>query len=178
MIIGQYTFISSWLFCAAISMVLSFPITCMHIISIHSGIEGLTFPGMIDDPGCTGGSVISPIPAFGPMFMSFRSPQKFSRFTDNDLNVAEKFKKLFMLFVVSVMFAVGLKFIFVIFDKVFIIIILYFGCVFIPVPIAVPPIPKIFKSLLCRSMNFLDFLIASLYESNSCPSVIGTASCK
>ncbi len=34
---------------------------------------GLTFPGMIDDPGCTAGSLISARPARGPMLSSRRS---------------------------------------------------------------------------------------------------------
>ena len=35
-------------------------------MSRHSAITGLTFPGMIDEPGCTGGRVISFIPVVGP----------------------------------------------------------------------------------------------------------------
>jgi hypothetical protein len=33
---------------------------------IISAIDGLTLPGMIDDPGCTGGSTISAIAVRGP----------------------------------------------------------------------------------------------------------------
>ena len=38
-----------------------------------SGTDGLTLPGMIDEPGCTAGSWISAIPARGPMLSSRRS---------------------------------------------------------------------------------------------------------
>jgi len=35
-------------------------------MSRHSAITGFTFPGMIDDPGCTGGRLISARPVAGP----------------------------------------------------------------------------------------------------------------
>ena len=38
-----------------------------------SGIDGLILPGMIDEPGCTAGSVISSMPVRGPMTISRRS---------------------------------------------------------------------------------------------------------
>ena len=44
---------------------------------------------------------------------------------------------------------------------------------FIPVPTAVPPIPRTSSSLACCSTCLRDFWRASLYESNSCPRVIG-----
>ena len=33
---------------------------------MHSARDGFTFPGMMEDPGCTSGSEISPNPARGP----------------------------------------------------------------------------------------------------------------
>ena len=38
-----------------------------------SGMDGLILPGMIDDPGCTAGSLISSMPVRGPMTMRRRS---------------------------------------------------------------------------------------------------------
>ena len=48
---------------------MSQPITWKQTWFTISGIDGLTLPGMIDDPGCTAGSVISSIPVRGPMTM-------------------------------------------------------------------------------------------------------------
>src|SRR3546814_14501635 len=42
----------------------------MHMAS---GTTGLTLPGMIDEPGCSAGSSISPSPASGPEFIQRRS---------------------------------------------------------------------------------------------------------
>ena len=52
---------------------MSQPITWKHTWFTISGIDGFTLPGMIDDPGCTAGSAISPMPARGPMLSSRRS---------------------------------------------------------------------------------------------------------
>ena len=42
-----------------------------------SGMTGFTLPGMIDDPGCLGGRLISPSPQRGPDERSRRSLQTF-----------------------------------------------------------------------------------------------------
>ena len=49
------------------------PITWAHTITVASGITGLTLPGMIELPGCSAGSSISPRPASGPAFIQRRS---------------------------------------------------------------------------------------------------------
>src|SRR5438046_9412668 len=51
---------------AATVIVWSLPSTFATTMVIDSMITGLTFPGMIELPGCTSGSVISPRPARGP----------------------------------------------------------------------------------------------------------------
>lgn len=51
MMIGQKTLSSNWLLCAASSIVLSLPRTWKQTISRLSGMDGFTFPGMIDEPG-------------------------------------------------------------------------------------------------------------------------------
>ena len=50
----------------AIEIVTSFPITWVHTIVIASHCVGLTFPGIIDDPGSLAGKISSPIPERGP----------------------------------------------------------------------------------------------------------------
>ena len=46
-----------------------------------SGMTGLTFPGMMLEPGCRAGSSISPRPASGPEFIQRRSLPIFIRLT-------------------------------------------------------------------------------------------------
>jgi hypothetical protein len=52
-------------------------------------MTGLTFPGMIDEPACTAGSVISAKPACGPEDNSRRSLQILDSFTAVRLRVPE-----------------------------------------------------------------------------------------
>ncbi len=60
---------------AAMVMVTSLPITSKATWLTTSGTTGLTLPGMIDEPACTGGRLISPRPARGPEDSSRRSLQ-------------------------------------------------------------------------------------------------------
>ena len=48
------------------AIVASLPITCAQTISSISAITGFTLPGMIELPGCSSGSAISPMPQRGP----------------------------------------------------------------------------------------------------------------
>ena len=48
------------------AMAASLPMTCAHTIITDSQMTGFTLPGMIDEPGCTSGRSISPMPARGP----------------------------------------------------------------------------------------------------------------
>ena len=70
---GIITLSSSWPACVASSTARSLPMTWKHTMFSISAIEGLTFPGMIDDPGCTGGRRISSRPVFGPDAIRRRS---------------------------------------------------------------------------------------------------------
>ena len=72
-ITGIITLSSSCPASAAAATVRSHPITWKQTWFTISGIEGFTFPGMIDEPGCTAGSAISAIPARGPMLSSRKS---------------------------------------------------------------------------------------------------------
>src|SRR6476660_6014456 len=63
---GSNTFNCSWPASAAIDTVRSLPITRKHTMLTTSGMTGLTLPGMIDEPGCLGGRLISRNPQRGP----------------------------------------------------------------------------------------------------------------
>ena len=60
---------------AAMVMATSLPMTSKATWLTTSGMTGLTLPGMIDEPACTGGRLISPSPARGPEDSSRRSLQ-------------------------------------------------------------------------------------------------------
>lgn len=154
MIIGHMTLSSNWLFCAEISIVLSFPRTWAQIISTHSKIEGFTFPGMMDEPGWTAGRVISLSPACGPEFIILRSLEMFSRLIAKERSAAETLRKAFMLLAISVEFFAFLKWIPVSFERFLIIRFLNLGSLVIPVPTAVPPIPITWRFFASLSMNF------------------------
>lgn len=53
-------------------------------------MDGFTFPGMIDDPGCTGGSFNSPRPAYGPDPRSLKSMAMRNKFAPRDVSALEK----------------------------------------------------------------------------------------
>ena len=54
-ITGIITFSSSWPASAAARIVASQPATWKQTWFTISGTDGFTFPGMIDEPGCTAG---------------------------------------------------------------------------------------------------------------------------
>ena len=61
--------------------VMSLPITVKAIWLTTSGITGLTLPGMIDDPACIAGKLISPKPARGPDESNLKSLAVLDNFT-------------------------------------------------------------------------------------------------
>ena len=65
---------------AAKLTVTSLPMTSKATWLTTSGITGLTLPGMMLEPACTGGRLISPNPARGPLDSSRRSLQVFDSF--------------------------------------------------------------------------------------------------
>ncbi len=78
---GIITFSSSCPACPASMTVRSLPCTWNMAMFIISASTGLTLPGMIDEPGCTGGRRISSRPVVGPeasrrksLAMRVRSP--------------------------------------------------------------------------------------------------------
>ena len=66
-------FSSSGAEAAAIPTEAALPFTYTAAWMTISGITGLTFPGMIELPGCREGSTISPNPARGPLDSRRRS---------------------------------------------------------------------------------------------------------
>src|SRR3990167_6034203 len=66
MMTGLKTFNSKLPWEPAKVMAVSFPITCTHTMVIASHCVGLTFPGIIDEPGSFAGNINSPKPQRGP----------------------------------------------------------------------------------------------------------------
>ena len=86
---GSKTLSSSCPASDAMVTVRSLPMTLKAIWLTTSGMTGLTLPGMIDEPGCIGGRLISLIPARGPDESRRRSLEIFdsliaSRFTADE----------------------------------------------------------------------------------------------
>src|SRR3954463_7263840 len=73
--IGSNAFSCNWPASDAIVTFTSLPITSKATWFITSGITGLTLPGMIDEPACLGGNLMSPKPACGPLDSRRRSLQ-------------------------------------------------------------------------------------------------------
>ena len=86
---GIMTFSSKLPDCPAIAMVVSLPITCAQTIVADSAITGFTLPGMMELPGWTSGSAISPMPARGPEPSQRRSLQIFIKLTATVLSAPE-----------------------------------------------------------------------------------------
>ena len=59
----------------------SLPTTRAQTINTASGITGFTFPGIIDEPGCKSGILISASPVFGPEPIQRRSLLIFVKLT-------------------------------------------------------------------------------------------------
>ena len=89
---------------AAIVTVRSLPMTRKQTMLTTSGITGLTLPGMIDEPGCLAGRLISRRPQRGPDDSSRRSLQTFEsliarlfmhgRVEDEGLRVLRRFDQV------------------------------------------------------------------------------------
>ena len=65
------------------------PMTSKHTWLTTSGMTGFTLPGMIEEPGCIGGRLISPSPARGPELSRRRSLQIFESFTAHRFSTPE-----------------------------------------------------------------------------------------
>lgn len=72
---GSITLRFSWPASTAKQTVTSFPNTLKQIWLTTSGMTGFTFAGMMDDPACISGRLISLSPALGPDESSLKSLQ-------------------------------------------------------------------------------------------------------
>src|SRR5699024_1669147 len=78
---GSMTFSSNCPASDAIEIVWSFPTTWNATWFTTSQITGLIFPGIIDEPGCLAGKLISPNPALGPEDIKRKSLAIFDMFS-------------------------------------------------------------------------------------------------
>ena len=108
-ITGSMALSCSWPASAARVTVRSLPITWKAIWLITSGITGLTFPGMIDEPGCIAGSLISPKPARGPLLRRRRSLQILESLTAMRFRTPENVTKAPMSDVASIKSPAGTR---------------------------------------------------------------------
>jgi hypothetical protein len=90
---GSMTFSWSCPASDAMVMVRSLPMTWNATWFTTSGITGLTLPGMMDEPGCMAGRLISLIPHRGPDDSRRRSLHILESFTAMRLRTPEKATK-------------------------------------------------------------------------------------
>ena len=173
---GLNTFNSNWPCDPAIVIPLWFPITLTQTIVTASDWVGLTFPGIIDEPGSFTGRINSLYPALGPEPKYLMSFAIFIRHTAAVFNVPEKFTIASWAANAANLFFAGLKFIFVILLISLQIFLSKFFLVFIPVPTAVPPCAKKFISFNACLILIIVSSNCDWYPENSCPSVKGVAS--
>ena len=133
------TFNSNCPACTAKDTVKSFPTTWNATMSRHSAITGLTLPAIIDEPGCTGGSTISPKPVVGPDASNRKSFATLISSKANSLSPLETACTALLLWSASKEFLAAFNGNSVIFPSSLIAARLNRGCAFAPVPTAVPP---------------------------------------
>ncbi len=131
---------------------------------------------MIEDPGCTDGKSISASPVFGPEFINLRSLVIRMSSTDSVRRAPENSTNSALLCIDSNRFFDSLRSRFVIFLSFSTTLPAYSGCVLIPVPTALPPIPKSFKLSLALSIPLSALSSDAVYPENSWPTRMGTAS--
>ena len=167
----------SWPASAANVTVRSFPITRKQIWFTTSGITGFTLPGMMLEPGCIGGKLISFRPQRGPLESKRRSLHIFESFTARRFRADEYITDEPASGVASTRFPASTNGLPEMTRNASTHVCAYPGSVFIPVPIAVAPI---LTSRKRRAISFRRLTSSSRVTanaSNSWPSVIGTASC-
>src|SRR2546421_7044579 len=90
-ITGSITFSSNCPAWAANATVESFPIILKQIIFMHSARDGFTLPGIIEEPACTAGMLISDKPATGPDAINLMSFEILPISTAKFLSVDDRF---------------------------------------------------------------------------------------
>lgn len=90
---GLNTFSSKWPLEPPMEQATLFPITCAQTIVIASHYVGLTFPGIIDEPGSFSGRSNSPSPDLGPEARNLISFDIFIRATASVFNDPENYTR-------------------------------------------------------------------------------------
>ncbi|GAQ68277.1 hypothetical protein SsS58_08736 [Streptomyces scabiei] len=158
-------------------MVTSLPITSKATWLTTSGITGLTLPGMIDEPACTGGRLISLSPARGPEESSRRSLHVFDSFTATRLSTPDICTNAPQSCVASTRLAAVTSGSPVISARCRRADSAYPAGALRPVPMAVAPRLISWISSTASESRHRSSSIMTAYAENSWPSVIGTASC-
>ena len=142
----------------------------------HSDKEGLTFPGIIEDPAWTAGINISARPAIGPEAINLVS---FASFIDSIamfLRVDENVATSNLLWREKNVFFEGFKLKPESWARCLMASSLYPAGAFAPVPTAVPPSATYSKSNEDWTILSKPIFIEKTYAENSSPSVTGNAS--
>ena len=144
---------------------------------ITSGITGLTLPGIIEEPFCLAGNLISPKPALGPDDIKIKSPAILLILTAQTFNCDDTSAYLSKFCVPSTRFddCIICSSNILLNSKTTEAIYLSFAV--IPVPTAVPPKFTSSNESLTLSNLLTSLPIAIEKALNSDPKLIGTASC-
>ncbi len=118
---------------------MSLPMTSKATWLTTSGITGLTLPGMIEEPACTAGRLISPRPARGPEDSSRRSLQTLESLTATRLSTPESCTKEPASCVASIRLGDTTSSTPAISERMRVTRAAYSGCALMPVPMAVAP---------------------------------------
>src|ERR1700736_6360819 len=162
---------------AAILIVTSLPTTSNATWLTTSGMTGLTLPGMMLEPGCTAGRLISLNPDRGPEDNSRRSLQILDNLSAVRFSTPDSCTNAPTSWVASTRSGA------VVSENPLISVSLshtrcaYRGWALSPVPMAVPP--RLISDPSCAASSSRSASSATMiaYVPNSCPNVIGTASC-
>ena len=141
-----------------------------------SGITGFTLPGIIDEPGCMAGRLISPNPQRGPEANKRRSLQILFILTATRRIAAEYPTIEEVSEVAPTRSSASFISSPVIFRRVSMHFSAYPGSAVMPVPIAVAPIFTVRKSWAAKSRFLISSRRILAKPLKVCPKVIGTAS--
>ena len=164
---GSNAFSSSWPASAAIVIVTSFPIILKATWLTTSGITGLTLPGIIDEPFCLAGRLISPNPALGPDDINRRSLAILDKVTAQAFTAPDTATKGSRFCVASIRSYACTNSISETSTRLGTILLRYASSALIPVPTAVPPILRVHISSIALSIRWISRITATEYALNS-----------
>ena len=148
---GSKALSSSWPASAAMVTVTSFPMMLKATWLTTSGMTGLTFPGMMEEPFCRGGRLISLKPQRGPEDMSRRSLDILDRLTAQVLTAPDTATSPSRFWVASMRSKACTSSSPVTLDRLGMMRRRYRSSALMPVPMAVPPMLRRRISSLARS---------------------------